>query len=149
MTAAAFSGWQVTTVWLLHQLGRAYASQEGLTPEQAWELSEPRQRAELFNPVATQINPNQVDDAVAKWERLAGRDGACVADTRPAAPWTGPDQPVTGAARPSAAAARSAPGRPVPAGLVPAAQRGTGLSSRVGATPRSHRLRTWPRRGTH
>jgi hypothetical protein len=95
MRAAAFSGRQVTTVWLLHQLGHDYATQEGLTPEQAWELSEPRQRAELFNPVETQINPNQVDDAVAKWERLAGREGACVAVMRPAAPWTGPDQPVS------------------------------------------------------
>jgi len=149
MTATAFSGRQVTTLWLLHQLGHAYATQEDLTPEQAWELSEPRQRAELFNPVETQINPNQFDGAVAKWELLAGREGACVAVTLPAAPWTGPDQPVTGAARPSAAAARSAPGRPVPAGLVPAAQRCTGLSSWVGAAPRSHHLRTWPRRGAH
>jgi hypothetical protein len=79
---AAFSGHQVTTLWLLHQLGHDSATQEGLTPEQAWELGEPRQRDELFNPVETQINPNQVDDAVAKWERLAGREDACVAIKR-------------------------------------------------------------------
>jgi hypothetical protein len=92
--AAAPSGRQVATVWLLHQQGQDYATQEGLTADQAWQLTQPRQRAELFNPVEVQINPNQVQDAVAKWERLAGRHGTCTAITLPAAPWTGPDRPL-------------------------------------------------------
>ena len=84
----------VATVWLLHQQGHDYATQEGLTAEQAWQLTEPRQRAELFNPVEARISAAQVPGAVAKWERLAGRRGACMAVTLPAAPWTGPDRPM-------------------------------------------------------
>src|SRR6266536_6222047 len=105
--ASAPSPRHVATVWLLHQQGQDIAAEEGWTAEQAWQRTQSRQRAELFNPVESQIDPDQIPSAVAKWERLAGRRGACVAVTLPAAPWTGPDR--AGGSRPGAAAPRAAP----------------------------------------
>ncbi len=99
--ASAPSPRHVATVWLLHQQGQDIAAEEGWTAEQAWQRTQSRQRAELFNPVESQIDPDQIPSAVAKWERLAGRRGACVAVTLPAAPWTGPDRPVLEAPDPA------------------------------------------------
>ena len=83
---------QLVTIWLFHQEGRKAAGHNDA--ERAWTEAHalpPRspERIEAcnhFNPVEIGLSVDDVDRAVAKWERVAGLPGVChveIRDRRP------------------------------------------------------------------